>query len=413
MRIVQTKEKEEYLLKELYNSIMIQKGFKYRLYPNKEQRELLAKHFGCARYIYNWGLNQKIKAYETEKKFENFISLGAKLPELKNELPWLKEVNSQSLVNALKNGDNAFKRFFKEKTGFPKFKSKKQRRDSFHAPQFGRVDFEKRTISVPKLKDIPAVLSREFEGKIKTITIRRTPSGKYFASILVETNEEFPQKPTISKNRTVGIDVGIKDYAVISNGERVDNPKYLRKSQDKLSIAQYKMSKKVKGGSNREKQRTKVARLYERITNQRNDFLHKLTHKLTHDNQVSSIVIEDLSVKNMLKNHCLAKSISDASWSRFFEFLAYKCDWYGKNLITIGRFEPSSKLCTCGVVNKELKLSDREWTCSECGVEHDRDLLAAQNIKRFGLLKQNKKNIGWEAPELTPLESASLEASMN
>ena len=392
---------------------MIQKGFKYRLYPNKEQKELFAKHFGCVRYIYNWGLNAKIKAYESEKKFENYISLGAKLPELKKKLEWLKEVNSQSLVNALKNGDNAFKKFFKEKTGFPKFKSKKHRRDSFHAPQFGSVDFQKGTVSVPKIKKISAVLSREFEGKIKTITIRKTPSGKYFASVLVEIDEEIPQKPTIRKNRTIGIDVGIKDYAVISNGERVDNPKCLKKSQEKLSKEQYKFSKKVKDGANREKQRRKVARLHERITNQRNDFLHKLTHKLTHDNQVGSIVIEDLSVKNMLKNQCLAKSISDASWSRFFEFLSYKCEWYGKNLITIGRFEPSSKLCTCGVVNKDLKLSDRKWRCSDCGIEHDRDLLAANNIKRFGLLKQNKKHIGQEVPKSTPLESVELSTSMN
>lgn len=392
---------------------MIQKGFKYRLYPNKYQQELLAKHFGCARYIYNWAINKKIKAYETEDKFENYISLGNKLPELKNELPWLKEVNAQSLQSSLKNVDNAFKKFFKEKTGFPKFKSKKQKRDSFHAPQDGRVDFENNTISVPKLKNIPAVLSREFEGKIKNITIRKTPSGKYFASVLVETNEEFSQKSTIKKSRTVGIDVGIKDYAVISNGERVDNPKYLRNSQEKLSKAQYIFSKKAKGGANREKQRRKVARLHERITNQRNDFLHKLTHKLTHDNQVDSIVVEDLSVKNMLKNRCLAKSISDASWSRFFEFLVYKCDWYGKNLITIGRFDPSSKLCTCGVINKDLKLSDREWTCPVCRVKHDRDLLAANNIKRFGLLKQNKKEIGQEVPELTPLESVELSTSLN
>ncbi|KKK73944.1 hypothetical protein LCGC14_2888730, partial [marine sediment metagenome] len=260
--------------------------------------------------------------------------------------------------------DNAFKKFFKEKSGFPKFKSKKQRRDSFHVPQAGRVDFENGTISVPKIKNITARLSREFKGKIKTVTIRRTLSGKYFASILVETDGQLPKKPTVRESRTVGVDVGLKDYAVISTGERIDNPKCLRKSQDKLSIAQYRMSKKCKGGFNREKQRRKVARLYERITNQRNDFLHKLTHKLTHDNQVDSIVIEDLSVKNMVKNHCLAKSISDASWSRFFEFLAYKCDWHGKNLLTIGRFDPSSKLCTCGVVNKDLKLSDRKWKCS-------------------------------------------------
>jgi len=397
---------------------MIQKAFKYRLYPNKTQQILLAKHFGCARYIYNWALASKIESYEKSKKTENFISLGNKLPELKKELTWLKEVNSQSLQSSLKNVDNAFKRFFKEKHGFPKFKSKKHRRDSFHAPQFGTVDFENGTISIPKLKNIPARISRKFDGKIKIITVSRLPSGKYFASVLVETNDALPKKPSIREETTIGIDVGLKDYATLSNGEKIDNPRCLRKSQQKLSKEQYKLSKmdsinKTKDGNNRDKQRRKVARLYERITNQRNDFLHKFTHKLTHDNQVDSVVIEDLSVKNMLKNRCLAKSISDASWGKFFEFLSYKCEWYGKNLITIGRFDPSSKMCSCGVVNKELTLKDREWTCKECSSHHDRDLLAARNIKHFGLLRQNKKEIGQEVPELTPLESVSLETSMN
>jgi len=353
---------------------MIQKGFKFRLYPNAQQRELFAKHFGCARYIYNWALASKIEAYEKEQKTENYVSLGNKLPELKKELSWLKEVNAQSLQSSLKNVDNAFKRFFKEKKGFPRFKSKKQRRDSFHAPQAVNVDFESNTISVPKIKNISARLSRKFEGKVKTITVKRVPSGKYFASVLVEVDEVIPSKPDIREDKTVGIDVGLKDYASLSTGEKINNPKHLRKTEQKLSRTQRRLSRKKKGSQNRDKQRSKVARLHERVTNQRNDFLHKFTHKLTHDNQVNSIVIEDLSIKNMLKNHCLAKSISDASWGKFFEFLSYKCDWYGKNLITIGRFDPSSRLCTCGIVNKELTLKDREWTCKKCGSFHDRDL---------------------------------------
>lgn len=393
---------------------MIQKAFKYRLYPNKEQQVLLAKHFGCARYIYNWALSSKIKAYETEKKTENFISLGNKLPELKKEFEWLKEVNSQSLQSALKNVDNAFKRFFKEKKGFPKFKSKKRRRDSFHAPQFGEINWEDGTISVPKLKNISAVLSRRFNGKIKTVTISKTPSGKYFASILVETDGDLPIKPTVQENRTIGIDVGLKSYATMSNGEKHNNPKCLRKSQKKLKHEQYILSKmdrlnKTKDGTNREKQRNRVARLHEKVTNQRDDFLHKLTHKLTHDNQVDTLVIEDLSVKNMMKNHCLAGSIGDAAWGKFFTFLTYKCDWYGKNLLTIGRFDPSSKMCSCGVVNSSLTLKDREWTCSSCGKSHDRDILAANNIKKFGLLRQNK--IPLEERESTPMETEAIASS--
>lgn len=389
---------------------MILKSFKYRLYPNKEQQVLLAKHFGCVRYIYNWAMNTKIEKYKVEKKTENFISLGNKLPELKEEFGWLKEVNAQSLQSSLKNVDNAFKHFFKEKKGFPKFKSKKRHKDSFHIPQHGTIDLNNSTISIPKIKNIKTVFSRTFEGRIKTITIRRVPSGKYFASILVETSDNIPGKPSIKENKTLGIDVGIKSYITLSNGEKIDNPKFLKKTQKKLKYSQYVFSKKLKDGKNREKQRIKVARLYEKITNQRNDFLHKLTHKLTHDNQVTSLVIENLSVKKMMKNHNIAESIGDASWGKFFEFLSYKCDWNGKNLIIIGEFDPSSKLCSCGVINKDLTLQDREWTCSTCGAVHDRDILAANNIKHFGLLKQNK--LGWESPELTPMESAPLGATL-
>jgi len=393
---------------------MIQKAFKYRLYPTAEQQVLLSKHFGCVRYIYNWALNAKIEAYRTEKKTENFVSLGNKLPTLKTEFDWLKEVNSQSLQSALKNVDNAFKRFFKEKKGFPRFKSKKRRQDSFHAPQFGEVDFEIGTISIPKLKDIKAVIDRRFDGKIKTITISRTPSGRYFASVLVEVEGELPSKPTIQESRTVGIDVGLKTYATLSTGEKIDNPRCLRKSQKQLKYNQYVLSKmdrmnKTKDGTNREQQRRKVAQLHERVRNQRDDFLHKLTHRLTHDNQVDTLVVEDLSVKNMMKNHCLAGSIGDAAWGKFFTFLTYKCEWYGKNLLTIGRFEPSSKMCSCGVINSSLTLKDREWTCSACGARHDRDVLAANNIKHFGLLKQNK--IGLEESKLTPMEIGAIASS--
>ena len=225
---------------------MILKVFKYRLYPNAEQRTLLAKHFGCVRYIYNWGLATKIGTYEKTKETENFISLGNKLPTLKEELPWLKEVNAQSLQSALKNVDNAFKRFFKEKKGFPRFKSKKRRQDSFHIPQSGTVDFENGTISVPKIKNISARLSRKFVGKVKTVTIRRVPSGKYFASVLVEVEGEVPIKPLIHEDTTIGIDVGLKDYAVLSTGERVGNPKYLRKTHVKLVRAQRRLSRRTK-----------------------------------------------------------------------------------------------------------------------------------------------------------------------
>lgn len=395
---------------------MIQKAYKYRLYPNKEQEVILAKHFGCTRYIYNWALASKIETYRLTKKTENFISLGNKLPKLKEEFEWLKEVNSQSLQSSLKNVDNAFKRFFKEKKGFPKFKSKKRKQDSFHSPQFGEVNFENNTISVPKIKDIKAIITRRFEGKIKTITISRNPSGKYFASVLVETTDNIPSLSKIKEETSIGIDVGLKSYVTLSNGDKIDNPKYFKKSQKKLKYQQYLLSKmdrinKTKDGKNRIKQRRKLALAYEKVTNQRDNFLHNLTYKLTHDNQVDTLIVEDLSISNMIKNHCLAGTISDASWCKFFTYLTYKCKWYGKNLLTIGRFDPSSKMCSCGIINKELQLKDREWTCSSCGKSHDRDILAANNIKYFGLLKQNK--IRLEEPELTPLETVTIVTSVN
>jgi putative transposase len=369
---------------------MMFKSFKYRLYPNQEQQVLMSKHFGCVRFIFNWALAIKIETYENEKKNVSLFDLCKKLPELKQEYEWLNDVNAQSLQSALRNLDSAYTNFFKKKSGFPKFKSKKRRDDSFQCPQRGKVNFDAGTISIPHIKNIKAVIDRRFDGKIKTVTISRTPSGKYYASVLVEMGCELPQKPSIQENRTIGIDVGLKTYATLSTGEKIANPKCLKKSQEKLKYEQHRLSKMQKDGKNREKQRRKVARLYERVTNQRNDFLHKLTHRLTHDNQVDTLVVEDLSVKNMMKNHCLAGSIGDAAWGRFFRFLRYKCDWYGKNLLQIGRFEPSSKICSCGVINESLTLADRTWTCEACGVTHDRDILAANNIKRFGLLKRTK-----------------------
>lgn len=387
---------------------MIYRAYKYRLYPNKQQEILLSKHFGCVRYIYNWALALKIETYKTKQKIENFYTLGTKLPKLKQENEWLKEINAQSLQSALKNVDNAFNNFFKKKSDFPKFKSKKKNKNSFHVPQSGKIDFVNNLLSIPKIRNIKIIIDRPFNEKIKTITISKTSSEKYYASIHIEEQNEISTKPPIKENTTIGIDVGLKTYATISTGEKIDNPRWLRKSQKKLKYQQYILSKmdninKKKEGKNRDKQKKKLARAFEKVRNQRDDFLHKLTHKLTHDNQVDTIVVEDLSISNMMKNHSLAGSIGDVSWGRFFQFLTYKCEWYGKNLITIGRFDPSSKLCSCGVINSSLKLSDREWTCGSCGVTHDRDVLAANNIKHFGLLRQNK--IGQEVPELTPMET--------
>jgi putative transposase len=379
------------------------RAYKYRIYPNVRQEVLLSKHFGCVRYIYNWGLNKKNEYYQKERKSIGYCKLSALLPNLKKELKWLGEVNAKSLQQALRNLDVAFGKHFKEGRGFPKFKSKKDSRQAFGIPQYVKVDFENRMISIHKIGSIKAVFHRRFNGKIRSATFSKTPTGKYFVSILVDDDKKIPKKDGINARKAIGIDLGLSDFATLSTGEKIENPRFLEKNLAQLQRQQRKLSCKVKGSKNRDKQRLVVARLHEKITNQRNDFLHKLTHKLTHDNQVDTICVEDLNVSGMIKNRHLSRGIADVSWSKFLEFLRYKCEWYGKNLLACGRFDPSSKTCSCGAVNKNLKLSDRTWVCPDCGtVIEDRDLNAAQNIKTFAL--QRQKNIGREPPESTPAE---------
>jgi len=401
---------------------MVLKAFKYRIYPNAEQQVLLNKHFGCVRFIYNWGLNQKIQKYQKEKKSVSCNQLVTEIVSLKKEHEWLTEVNSQSLQMALRNLDNAYTGFFREKKGFPKFKSRRGKQ-SFQCPQKVKVNFDSGTISLIKVPNIKTVFHREFEGKVKTVTVSRVPSGKYFVSILVETLEELVKKNDITDETTVGIDLGLKDFVILSNGVKVANPKYLKKSQKRLKSLQQKYSHRsreskkngFKFSKRREKSRKRLAKQHERVTNQRNDFLHKLTHNLVHENQVNAYCIEDLGVRSMMKNHCLAQSISDVSWSKFVSLLEYKCEWYGKHLLKIGRFDPSSRMCSkCGWIKKDLTLEDREWICEQCSIAHDRDINAAQNIKSFGLHKQNlsfNKHIGEGFPELTLKESAALSAT--
>ena len=368
---------------------MIQKGYKYRIYPNKEQEIFLMKSFGCARFVYNWALALKNQEYTNTKKSSNYYELNRKLSELKNEYDWLTEIYSQTIQASLRNLDNAFTRFFKKQGKYPQFKSKHKNDFSFQIPQGAKIIENK--LYIPKVKDgIKIKLSREFDGKIKTTTISKNPSGQYFVTFLVESNENKKELEEFSIDKTIGIDLGIKDFAVISDGTRIENLRHLKKKLKKLKKIQQRHSRKQKGSNNRKKHRIKVARQHLKVKNQRQDFLHKLTHKLTHDNQVGSICIEDLAVSNMVKNHCLAQSISDVGWGEFRRQLDYKCKWYGKNLIVISRFAPSSKLCPkCGQINNNLKLSDREWIC-DCGTKHDRDLLASRNIKNFGIEKYRR-----------------------
>lgn len=369
---------------------MILRAYKYRLFPTKEQEVLLSKHFGCSRWIYNYALDKKVKAYQTTKESLSRFTIQKDLPELKksDETKWLKEVNSQSLQASLENLDKAFTKFFKDKKGFPKFKSKHDNRQSFSVPQNGIVDFETNTISLPKFKKpIKCKLHRRFEGNSKTVTISKTPTGKYFVSVLVEVNEKLPKLKTIDENKAIGIDLGIKTFAVLSNGEEIQNPKHLRSSLKRLKKQQRRVSKKVKGSNNRKKAVMKLAVLHEKVANKRSDFLHKVTAKLVSEHD--TLCLETLKASNMIKNHKLAQALSDISIGKFNEILEYKAKWNGVNILRIGQFEPSSRMCTCGVVNKELKLSDREWVCQSCGEIHNRDLLAANNIKRFAFVKNN------------------------
>ena len=378
------------------------RAYKYRIYPSDEQKVLFAKTFGCCRFVYNWALNLKIESYKDEKKsLSNIYLTNLMKSELKAEHEWLGEVNSQSLQSSLRNLDTAYKNFFRDvhAVGFPKFKSR-HNKQSFQCPQHCSVDFEKSTICIPKAKNIRAVLHRKFKGAVKTVTVSMNPGGRYFASVLVDTsNQEIPTSE-VKKETTLGIDLGISNLAICSDGTIYENQKNLKHSMSRLVMLQRRLSRKQKGSSNRNKARIKVARIQERIANQRKDYLHKVTHALTHENQVRTICMEDLNVKGMTRNHHLAQAVTDASFGMFLTMLEYKCKWYGVNLIKIDRFAPSSKTCgKCSHVYKGLKLSERSWTCEVCGTHHDRDLNAAHNIKEFGL-----KALSTERGEVKPVD---------
>lgn len=366
------------------------RAYKYRLYPNEEQKVLIAKHLGSCRFIYNYALDKKVRAYQTDKTNLSRFDIQADLPNMKKseEYCWLKEVNSLSLQASLANLDSAYTKFFREHKGFPRFKSKKDSKQSFSIPQNTKVDFENGRVFIPKFKNgIKAKLHRSFEGIVKSSTISRTATDKYFISILVEVNEpDVPMKP-ICENKAVGIDLGIKTFAVLSDGTEIPNPKYLKQSLDKVKKLQRSLSHKTKGSKNRDKARRKLALVHEQVTNRRNDFLHKVTSYLVRN--YDTICLEDLNVKGMVKNHHLAQALEDIAIGAFNTLLEYKAKERGVNILRIGRFEPSSKMCTCGYINHNLKLAMREWICPECGSIHDRDLLAANNIKRFAFRNIN------------------------
>lgn len=359
------------------------KAYKYRLYPNSSQREFFEQQFGTCRFIYNWALDLKSRTYADENRSMSKNELKSMLPGLKAQYPWLKEANSQSLQASIDNLDNAFKKFFRKEAEYPVFKSKNNPVQSFQIPQHYSVDLDKGTVKLPKLKEpVKVKFHRGFEGKLRTATVSRTSTGKYFISILVDDGLEIPEK--VDSGQSIGVDVGISHFAIVSTGEKIDNPRHLRKSMAKLKAEQRSLSRKKKGSRNRKKQKMVVAKLHEKVTNQRNDFQHKISNRLVSESQV--IVLEDLNIKGMVKNHCLAQAISDVAWGNFIVKLKYKAEWYGKTIKQIGRFVPSSKLCNvCGYKNTNLTLNDRKWECPSCHTQHDRDINAAINILNIAL----------------------------
>jgi putative transposase len=359
---------------------VINKTYRFRIFPNKEQEVLLNKHFGCSRFVYNYFLNERKEQYQKDKKSDNYHAQAKTLTDLKKQEDtiWLKEVNSQTLQFALRSLDTAYVNFFRGNTQFPRFKSRKHK-NTFTVPQFGKL--EDGEIILPKFKGgIKVKLHRQVKGEIGKMSITKTPTGKYYVSIFTEQEiEELPKA-----NKQAGIDLGLKDFVITSDDKKFKNNRYTKKYAKQLKKAQQHLSRKQNGSNGFEKQKLKVALIHEKIASCRLDTLHKVSHKLV--NQYDLISVEDLNVKGMIKNHKLSKHIADASWGNFVTLLQYKCDWYGKELVKVNRFYPSSKTCgDCGWINQNLKLSDREWTCNSCGVIHDRDVNASRNILKEGL----------------------------
>lgn len=362
------------------------KSYKYRIFPDNIQKEQLARFFGVVRLVYNLGLETKTNAYITHKKTISKYDLIKQLPALKKEFNYIAECPSQSLQHVLINLDTAYKNFFKGRAKFPKFKNKFNKQ-SLVFPERFKVDFDNNIIRLPKLEKIPIDYSRNFKGTIKRVTLSKTVTNKYFVSILVETGELIPDKVAIKAKTSVGIDFGIKDFAITSDGQTFKNKHFFTSQQRRLRVEQRSLARKQKDSINYHKQKLTVALLQEKIRNQRTDYLHKISTYLIRN--YDTIVLEDLAVSNMVKNKHLSKAISEMAWRQFRTTLEYKAEWYGKNTIIIGRFEPSSKICSnCGNIKQGLKLSDRIYQCDKCGFVEDRDKNAAINIKTFGLRTQ-------------------------
>lgn len=362
----------------------MEKAFKYRIYPNKNQRELIQKTFGCTRFVYNYYLNKRKETYENDKTTFTYNMCSKDLTNLKKEFEWLKEPDKDSLQKALKDLDMAYQKFFKEHTGYPKFKSKKNRYKSYRTScTNNNIRFENKHIKLPKLGLVKVRDKQIPQGRILNATISQEPNGHYYCSLCC-TDIKFEQYPKTNKN--IGIDLGICDFAILSDGIKIENPRFYENSEQKLAKLQKELSRKTIGSSRWEKTRLKVAKLQKHISNQRNDFLQKLTTTIISNYDV--IAIEDLNVKEMKETDSKIrnKRVGDVSWSEFRRMLTYKSQWYGKDLSVIDRYYPSSQIChVCG--NRDGKKSEdiRNWICPHCNSELDRDINAAINILNEGL----------------------------
>jgi putative transposase len=361
------------------------RAYRYRFYPTAEQAAVLARTFGCARYVYNWALRLRTDAYYERHERIGYHEASAALTTLKQqpETVWLNEVSSVPLQQALRHLDNAFRNLFAGHARYPAFKKKRGRQAATYASSAFRWDAQARALTLAKMDtSLDIHWSRSFAGNPITVTVSKDTAGRYFVSFLVE--EEIEALPVVTAK--VGIDVGLKDLAVFSTGEKIANPQHLRRSERRLAHAQRNLARKQKGSKNREKARMKVARIYAQIADQRSDGLHKLTTRLIRENQ--TVCVESLAVKNLVRNHSLAKAIHDVGWGKLVRQLEYKAAWYGRTLVKIDRWYPSSQRChACGYINTTLTLDVRVWTCPnpDCGIRHDRDINAAKNILAVGL----------------------------